>query len=105
MDDTKFGELAKELRTRNGLSQVQVAEALNVTPGFICNIEKGRTAMSLRLLTYYAKMMHVSVDSLIGQIEPEYRATSLDREILEALKDLPDEVKMKVLNTIQLWKR
>lgn len=105
MDDTKFGELAKEFRTRNGLSQVQVAEALNVTPGFICNIEKGRTAMSLRLLTYYAKMMHVSVDSLIGQIEPEYRATSLDREILEALKDLPDEVKMKVLNTIQLWKK
>ena len=51
-----LAEKVKELRIANGLTQAEVAEKLNVTPGFISNVENGRTAMSLRLLVYYAEL-------------------------------------------------
>ena len=48
MTDENYGQQIKKLRIDLGMTQNQVAEALNVTPGYICNVENGRTAMSLR---------------------------------------------------------
>ncbi len=49
-----YGNQIKEYRISLGLTQNQVATAMNVTPGYISNVENGRTAMSLRMLIYYA---------------------------------------------------
>ena len=57
------------------LTQAEVAKALNVTPGYISNVENNRTAMSLRILIYYARLLNISLDSLIGRIDSEYRET------------------------------
>ena len=75
MDAENYGTLIKNLRIQNGLTQNQVAEALGVTPGYISNVENGRTAMSLRILTYYARLVGCSLDSLVGELEPEYTET------------------------------
>ena len=34
--------------------------------------------MSLRILTYYARLVDCSLDSLMGELEPEYFETALD---------------------------
>ncbi|MDD5999773.1 MAG: helix-turn-helix transcriptional regulator, partial [Lachnospiraceae bacterium] len=57
MNSEEYGTLIKELRIKNGLTQNQVAESLGVTPGYISNVENNRTAMSLRILTYYARLV------------------------------------------------
>ncbi len=45
----------KSLRQKMGLTQNQVARVpAPITPGYISNVENNRTAMSLRILTYYA---------------------------------------------------
>ena len=46
-----LGKKIKELRIKMGLTQYQVAQELQVTPGYISNVENNRTAMSLRILT------------------------------------------------------
>ena len=69
-DNEKLGARVKELRLQMGLTQNQVAKALHVTPGYISNVENNRTAMSLRMLTYYARLSGITLDSLVGQIEP-----------------------------------
>ena len=56
MSSENYGALVKSLRQKMGLTQNQVAESLGVTPGYISNVENNRTAMSLRILTYYAKL-------------------------------------------------
>ena len=104
-ENYQYGSKIKEYRINMGLTQNEVAEALNVTPGYICNVENGRTAMSLRILTYYAKLMKVSLDSLVGELESDYRATALDREILEQIAKLSDENKKKLLNTLKIWNK
>ena len=65
-----LGPQVKELRIQMKLTQAEVASALNVTPGYISNVENNRTAMSLRVLIYYARLMNITLDSLIGKIAP-----------------------------------
>jgi len=103
MENEKYGSLIKDLRIQKGLTQNQVAESLGVTPGYISNVENNRTAMSLRILTYYARLTGRSLDSLVGELEPEYSETALDRELYDTIINLDFETKKRLLTTIELW--
>lgn len=103
MNTENYGTLIKDLRIKNGLTQNQVAESLGVTPGYISNVENNRTAMSLRILTYYARLVGCSLDSLVGELEPEYSETALDRELYRAITKLDSKTKEKLLKTIEIW--
>ncbi len=103
MDSEDYGSLVKNLRQKTGLTQSQVADSLGVTPGYISNVENNRTAMSLRILTYYARLVGCSLDSLVGELEPEYAETALDRELYQAILKLDTKTKEKLLKTIELW--
>ena len=104
MELENYGTLIKNLRIKNGLTQNQVAEALGVTPGYISNVENNRTAMSLRMLIYYAKLTGLSLDCLVGELEPEYCETSLDRRLYDAILNLDIDTKEKLLKTLEVWK-
>lgn len=104
MNYESLGGKINELRISMDLTQAQVAEALNVTPGYISNVENNRTAMSLRILIYYAKLMNITLDSLVGRVEPEYENTALDNELIELIRNMSDENKLKLINTIKIWK-
>lgn len=105
MEQENYGTLIKKLRIEHGLTQNQVAEALGVTPGYISNVENNRTAMSLRILTYYARLVGCSLDSLVGVLEPEYTETALDRKLYEAILELDTDTKEKLVKTIEIWKK
>ena len=103
IDYENLGTRMKELRIKMKLTQAEVAKALNVTPGYISNVENNRTAMSLRILMYYARLLNISLDSLIGRIDSEYRETALDREISEMVHKMEIPEKQKLLKTIKVW--
>lgn len=98
-----YGAHIKDLRIEMGMTQNQVAEALNVTPGYISNVENNRTAMSLRILTYFAKLTGKTIDELVGQVEPEYRSDSLDNALMAQIHKMDENTKLKLLKTIKLW--
>ena len=98
-----YGAIIKDLRIQMGLTQNEVAQELDVTPGYISNVENGRTAMSLRILIYYSKLMNISLDSLVGRLEPEYEATALDKDLMREISKMNSEQKIKLLKTIQIW--
>ena len=98
-----YGTKIKEHRISLGLTQSQVAKEMDVTTGYISNVENGRTAMSLRLLIYYAKLMNVPLDTLVGQLEPEYRSTSLDNALVKEISKLDMSSKEKLLKTLKIW--
>lgn len=54
--DSDLGAKVKKLRIAHGLTQEDVAKALDVTPGYISNVENGRNLMTLRMLSYYAEL-------------------------------------------------
>lgn len=99
-----LGARVKELRLAHGLTQLQVAQHLGVTPGYISNVENNRVAMSLRVLIYYAKLVGITLDSLVGRVEPEYTRTALDNELFEKIQRLSDEEKVNLIKTLDIWK-
>jgi len=100
-----LGPQVKELRIQMKLTQAEVANALNVTPGYISNVENNRTAMSLRVLIYYARLMNITLDSLIGKFAPDYRQTALDNELMQLISKMDDSQKTKLIKTIKLWRK
>ncbi|MBQ9887325.1 MAG: helix-turn-helix transcriptional regulator [Lachnospiraceae bacterium] len=100
-----YSSKIKDLRIQMGLTQNEVAKELEVTPGYISNVENGRTAMSLRILIYYAKLMNISLDSLVGQLEPSYESTATYRELMNEISKLSDDDQKKLLKTIRIWSK
>lgn len=69
IDYTNVGKRMKTLRKQAGYTQEQIADALDVTVAFISNIENDRVKMNLRVLSYYAKLLNVSIDYLLRLLE------------------------------------
>jgi transcriptional regulator with XRE-family HTH domain len=103
MSSENYGALVKSLRQKMGLTQNQVAEFLGVTPGYISNVENNRTAMSLRILTYYARLIGCSLDALVGELDSEYSETALDRKLYQTILKLDIDTKEKLLKTLEIW--
>ena len=62
--DSDLGAKVKKLRIAHGLTQEDVAKALEVTPGYISNVENGRNLMTLRMLSYYAELLIILQEAL-----------------------------------------
>ena len=102
--DMDLAKRIRQIRIDNQLTQEQVARALDAIPGYICNVENGRTAMSLRMLVYFAKLTNTTLDSLVGSMDDSYTATAIDNEIMGLLADFTDKEKLNLINTIKIWK-
>ena len=63
----KLAERLKELRAEKGLSQVALAEAIGVDPGFIGHIETSKVFVSVDTLVLLADVFEVSTDYLLGR--------------------------------------
>ena len=101
--EENLGSRVKKLRQEMNLTQAEVADALHVTPGSISNVENNRTAMSLRILIYYAKLMNTTLDSLVGSLEPAYKENALDNEVMHLVAQMNDLEKQKLINTLRIW--
>ena len=102
--EEQYGEQIKKIRMELNLTQKDVADALHVTPGYISNVENNRSAMSLRVLIYFARLSGMTLDELVGLIEPEYKDKSINHELTEIISTLSIEQQKKLCKTIKLWK-
>ena len=65
--DKKFCKNLKEARRANGLTQKQVAQALNVVESCYANWEQGRTEPNIEMLRKLGKLFNVGLDELINE--------------------------------------
>lgn len=103
--ESDLGAKVKKLRISHGLTQEDVAKALDVTPGYISNVENGRNLMTLRMLSYYAELTGVSLDYLAGSVDKSYQNTALDNEIMQIVQKLDADTKEKLISTLRIWER
>ncbi|MDO4623357.1 MAG: helix-turn-helix transcriptional regulator [Eubacteriales bacterium] len=103
-DFENIGRKVKELRKVNHMTQQQVAEDLNVTSGYISNIENQRTPISLRVLSYYAKKTGMTLDDFVLNTEIEMRNSSeIDRKLYSRVEKLDVDEKMALLDIMAVW--
>ena len=103
--ESDLGAKVKKLRISHGLTQEDVAKALDVTPGYISNVENGRNLMTLRMLSYYAELTGVSLDYLAGSVDKSYQNTALDNEIMQIVQKLDADTKEKLISTLRIWEK
>ena len=65
-------------------------------------LQSRRSAMSLRLLIYYAQLTGSTLDMLVGEMVPEYKATSLNHELQAAISRLNDGQKQKLIQVLDI---
>lgn len=86
----EFGNRLKALREAKGLTQVRLGMALNVTSGFISNIECGKKSATIEFLSALATFFNVSADYLMyGNSSDSHYGKRLD----DALNAAIDEIK------------
>ena len=61
-----FGERLRELRNRQSVSQMQLANALGLTQNSIGMMERGYRGTTIEKVVLLAKYFHVSADYLLG---------------------------------------
>ena len=64
--DKRFCKNLKETRKALGLTQKQVATALNVVESCYANWEQGRTEPNVDMLRNLSRLFNVSIDELIN---------------------------------------
>lgn len=62
-----FSEISKSLRKEKGLSQIELAKALNISKACISMIEIGKNEPTANTLSRYADFFEVSTDYLLGR--------------------------------------
>lgn len=104
IDYTNVGKRMKTLRKQAGYTQEQIADALDVTVAFISNIENDRVKMNLRVLSYYAKLLNVSIDYLLRPESDENgeKDNVLNKEILRLLEKFSSDDKEKMVKILRI---
>jgi len=64
-ESEKLGQNLKRIRTSKGISQGDIARSLEVSRGFVSNIENGKTNPTLTTIAKLAKAVGVSVEKLL----------------------------------------
>lgn len=80
-------ERIKNLRTKKGMTQTQLGEALNVTQKAISLIEKGINNPSVAQISKMAEIFDVTTDYIINGSESAKDIEPIEREILKAIRD------------------
>ena len=65
LDYYKIGQKIRKFRKAQGLSQEQLAEAVNISTPHMSHIETGNTKLSLPVLVNISQALHCSVDDLL----------------------------------------
>ncbi len=79
-----IGNKITELRKNKGLSQAQLAQAVNASRDIIGKYERNDNSPSIEMALKIAKVFDVSVDYLLG----EGKHANFDKETLKRLADI-----------------
>lgn len=99
MDYVKLGIQVKNARTKQGITQAQLAEMTGYSVQHISHVETGNTKLSVELLVELANALNVSLDQLLKDslknrkqgsivLEIEVKSPKEEQLIVSVIKEL-----------------
>ena len=68
-------------------------------------LKMGVLPCPLDFLFTISKLMGITLDELVGKLEPAYQKSATDNALWNAVKTLDDNQKEKLLATIKIWQK
>jgi len=84
----------RTVRKITGLTQAQLAEELELSPGHVASLERGKANPSYRVMNRLISKYNVDANLLFGR--PQSEAASIDIKDIESMKELLSEVSGKL---------
>ena len=101
VDYKLIGERIKAERKREGLSQEILAERLNVSIGYISQVERGITKISLDLLGAISSALHCNIATLVTNSATQGKHY-LTNELTLEIEKLDENQRKFLLDVIKL---
>lgn len=88
MDQVKIGKFIAECRKKNQLTQVQLAEKLNITDRAVSKWERGKSMPDSSIMLELCKILKISVNDLLSGevVTMDAYNENLEKNLLEAVK-------------------
>lgn len=99
----QIGNRLSEIRKKNGYTQKQLADELNMSQQVISNIERNATTPDINFLQGAADLYKISLDELIGRQVTFEMGSSLEKQILSIIKKMDDtgkELSLGLVNQV-----
>jgi transcriptional regulator with XRE-family HTH domain len=103
VDEKTIGRHVREIRTRRGFTQAELAEKLGTKQSLISLYEQGQVRLHGALIAGLASALRVSADELLGLKTLPANGSPPDRRFLrrvEKIERLPKREKQLLLGTI-----
>ncbi len=103
LDMHHFADRLRQLRIARGLTQTRLAELLQMTPRSYNRWERGGNTPHLEMLIRIADILQVSLDELVGRIEPQDEPMIRNHELhdlVRQLDELPDEDQLALIRVM-----
>lgn len=100
MNHIDLGKRIRQERILAGMTQEQLAEAVNVSSTYIGYIERGERSVTLDKLIQLANVFHVSVDFLL-QDSVSFPTSASDTQLLRLWNSASSEQKNLILSLIK----
>jgi transcriptional regulator with XRE-family HTH domain len=99
----QLGARIAALRKDQGMTQVQLAETLDLTQQMVASYEVGRRRVPVSLLPFLARALGVSVEALIGEKAPPAKRgpTPKLQQQVERLSRLPHAKQRVVMEMLE----
>ena len=97
----------KEHRRKMGLTQIELARALNISQGALSGYETGRYDPDTVMMQRMAKFFSTTLDELFGEKnlqETDRQLGDIDFALSGAIRDLTDNEKLDILDYVNMKK-
>lgn len=101
VDYKLIGERVKKARKNKGMTQDAMAERLNVSIGYVSQVERGITKISLDLLGAISSILECDVAALVAE-SAIHSNSYMESEIIEEIKKMDDKKRKYILKIIKL---
>lgn len=93
-DALEFGKRLKEVRTRRGITQIELAERLGLSSSqHISKIERGEKSCSIDLLVELSCSLHVTTDYLLkGEDKDNVQLKNDLHSVIERLEEIENAI-------------
>lgn len=96
IDNKKIGSCIKKIRMQKGISQIELAKAINVSQTHMSNIEHGNAGLSLCTAVKIARVLNCSIDQFADENRMNSEAKTKEKHLID-IADLAEALKIVAL--------